>query len=430
MWLTVGVIVAGSAVFGQRQPPIAASVTGGGEFLVTLTVRDEAPASAAGEATSAAVEVDGQPPQEILIFPGSGVIEYHAVIGPLPPGAHTVAIQPSRLWAGDPRVTFRSVAARPIGDGPDRDVLRFAPRIGLRTDTVGAMTDLPLHVYCERFPNRLRYTVIFTNEDGGTASRPLMARWGRAVDIEFAYEAVVRDGQLVSGTYQGPDHRVLPYRGVTNPPLLNVVTLNNMFLDRGRPLAMVRPRPEPVDLTSATRESVLDRQPWMYRVMAGELAREGKLGSLVDDPRRYVYAEARLTLRDAAAAARVGLAGGAWRASHHGEADLAIARDGWVRTAIPLGDASPADIRAVAWECVPIPGKGAQGRCEIEATRAFVLTGDYTPGPNLVSITSLRLKSGEMGEVQKGERGEGKGERAVSVPRGQLLGARIRSRRD
>jgi len=397
------VIVAGLPSQGQPAP-LSTRVTGAGEFLVALAVDDRAPAPAAGDVTAASLEIDGTPQQEILLFPGSGRSTYESVIGPLAPGTHAIAVRPSRFWAADARIAIRGVSARPVADGPDRDMFRFAPSIGLRSDTVGAMSDLPMHVYCERpAEGQLRYSVIFTNEDGGTASRPLMARWGRAVDIEFVYEAVVREGKLISGSYQGPDHKVLPYRGPATPPLLNVVTLNNMFLDRGRTLATVRPRPEPVDLTSATRESVLDRHPWMYRVMAGELKREGKLGSAVDDPRRYLYAEARLTLKHTAAAARARLANGTWRASHQGEADLVITRDGWVRTAIPLGDASSGDVRAVAWECMPIPGRGAGGACDVEATRAFVLDEDYAPGSNLIRATTLRLRAGEMGEARTSE---------------------------
>ena len=173
-----------------------------------------------------------------------------------------------------------------------------------------------------------------------------------------------------------------------------------MFLDRGRALDTVRPVPEVVDLTDATRESVLDRQPWMYRVMAGELKREGKLGTVVDDPRRYVYAEARLALKDAVVAARAGLSDGTWRASHHGESELTINRDGWVRTAIPLAEALPDAVKAIAWECLPLPGRASRGHCEIHASRAFTLGEDYTPGSNLVSATTLRLRVGERGQAR------------------------------
>ena len=408
--LVVAVIVAGSGAAGQpgsgaTPVRLAQTVTGAGDFLVTVNVEDLSPAAAAGDVSAVTLDVGALPVQEMLLFPGSGVSSYRAVVGPLPHGRHVIAVRPSRLWPPDARVSIRGVAVEPVSTGPDRDVYRFAPRIGLRTDTVGAMSDLPMHIYCERADGTLRYSLVFTNEDGGTASRPLMARWGRAVDIEFVYEAVVRDGRLISGTYQGPDHKVLPYRGPTDPPLLNVVTLNNMFLDRGRALATVRPVPEVVDLTDATRESVLDRQPWMYRVMAGELKREGKLGTVVDDPRRYVYAEARLALKDAAVAARVRLSDGTWRASHHGETELTINRDGWVRTAIPLAEAPPDTVKAIAWECLPLPGRAPRGHCEIQASRAFTLGDDYTPGSNLVSATALRLRAGEMGEATGEVRG-------------------------
>ena len=39
---------------------------------------------------------------------------------------------------------------------------------------------------------RLRYSVVFSNEDGGTPSDRLMATWGRLTDIEYVY-AVERD---------------------------------------------------------------------------------------------------------------------------------------------------------------------------------------------------------------------------------------------
>ena len=44
----------------------------------------------------------------------------------------------------------------------------------------------------------LRYSVIFSNEDGGTATPALLARWGRTTDIEMAYEEEWRGGKMVS----------------------------------------------------------------------------------------------------------------------------------------------------------------------------------------------------------------------------------------
>ena len=34
---------------------------------------------------------------------------------------------------------------------------------------------------------RLRYSVVFSNEDGGTPADRLLATWGRLTDIEYVY---------------------------------------------------------------------------------------------------------------------------------------------------------------------------------------------------------------------------------------------------
>jgi hypothetical protein len=315
----------------------------------------------------------------------------------------------SDLWPADPRIIDKRLMARAVTVAdPDYDRLRFAPRLQLRADTVGEATDVLLLSYVEEDAvargRRFRYTVVFSNEDGGTATRALMARWGRATDIELAYEVVVApDGSLVSEHFQGPDHDLRPFKGPRTGahPLLLVATLNNIFLDRGRGAALVAPAPITVRPDAGTRESILDAYPWAYRVMAKELEREGKLAPgrgqkremVVDDPRRYLYLEARLRLEGAAVAARATFADGSSRTSHEGDARLAIERDGWVRTAIRLGAADRA-LASVAWECLPRNDTG-DARCEIEATRAFRLDDSYRVGPNLLEPAVLRLRGGE-----------------------------------
>src|SRR2546427_12259747 len=59
----------------------------------------------------------------------------------------------------------------------------------------------------------VRYTVIFTNEDGGTQTVALMARWGRGTDIEWAYEVHVRDGKIIAERYQGVSHETKAFTG-------------------------------------------------------------------------------------------------------------------------------------------------------------------------------------------------------------------------
>ena len=52
-----------------------------------------------------------------------------------------------------------------------------------RKNTIGKFSDIPLVLYAERLVEDghplLQYTMIFSNEDGGTSTRALMARWGR-----------------------------------------------------------------------------------------------------------------------------------------------------------------------------------------------------------------------------------------------------------
>lgn len=382
------------------------------EVVVELEVEDKTPLDAPFTVTAMALEVDGKPNCQILLFPGSGRERYDALVGPLPPGRHVLEVVGSTLWPADPRIVGMRLTARAVtAADPDYDRLRFAPRLQLRADTVGEATDVPLVFYVEEDVvdrgRRFRYSIVFSNEDGGTSTRALLARWGRATDIELAYEVVVAaDGSVVSEFFQGPDHDLRRFKGQRTGahPLLLVASLNNIFLDRGRGAAVVAPVPITVRPDAGTRESIMDAHPWAYRAMARELEREGKLAPgrgqkremVVDDPRHYLYLEARLRLGGAAVAARATLVDGTSRTSHEGDARLAIERDGWVRTAIRLG-AADRPLASVAWECLPRGDTLDEADCEIEATRAFRLDDSYRVGPNLIEPVVLRLRGGQSG---------------------------------
>src|SRR5919107_403390 len=72
--------------------------------------------------------------------------------------------------------------------------------------TIDDSNDLPLAMYAEDTrsdgPGVLRYSVIFSNEDGGTATPALLARWGRTTDIEMMYEEDWSEGRMVTAHYQ------------------------------------------------------------------------------------------------------------------------------------------------------------------------------------------------------------------------------------
>jgi hypothetical protein len=126
--------------------------------------------------------------------------------------------------------------------------------------------------------------------------------------------------------------------------------------------------------------------------MARELAAEKRIGTQIEDPREFLYVEAGLDLRHAAASVRAGSDADGWKDSARGRADLAVNRNGWVRIAVH----APSTARALKWECraaATVPA-GATPRCEIEWTRAFNLGTDYLPGENRISPGKVQLGAG------------------------------------
>jgi hypothetical protein len=359
-----------------------------GDAVVELTVGDrELPTS-----TALDILVDGEIRTTVLVFGKIGHPKYGALLTGLSAGPHSVSARPSPYWSWP---ATAPVPALSVSPAPDSVAIAHAPVLWLRSDTIGATTDLPLMMYAEDLrvngTGLLRYTVIFSNEDGGTATAPLLARWGRTTDIEMAYEEDWRNGQVVASRYQGPDHHTPPFAGTREGghPGLVVATLNNVFLDRGRTAVRVALVPTVVDLQKATRESVMDREPWIYRRMAEELRDEGKT-AVVGDLREYLFVDARLTLTDAAVAAVARGEDGTWRSSDRGLKELTVERAGWVRVAIPRSGAAT----EVGFVCTPTK-PSVMGRCRVEIGKVFSLQDDYTPGGRR-GTGVLDLQSGEM----------------------------------
>ena len=91
-----------------------------------------------------------------------------------------------------PEVRITGIQPVDASDLTQEAILR-APIIHLRKDTIGRFSDVPLLMYweAEQRPQgrQVTYTVILSNEDGGTYTERLMARWGRTADIEWCYAA-------------------------------------------------------------------------------------------------------------------------------------------------------------------------------------------------------------------------------------------------
>ena len=399
----------------QLPPAVRITTSAPAGFVVLRFHVDEAARKAeqpnAIPAAAIDVMVDGRKDQSVVLTLGATRSSYDALLGPLKPGAHEVRLEPSSLWSWDNALRVSDVSAEVVPAGDRRnDLFAHAPAIGLRPDTIGTASDLPLMLYVEdaREPGArwLKYSIIFSNEDGGTPGAALMARWGRTTDIELAYEVELRGGKPAQARYQGPDHRVMPRARLDAPPLLLVSTLNNMFLDRGHAETVVRMVPALVDLSTRSRESVMDERPWMYRVMARELESERPVG--VGDPRDYLYVDLKLTSRHAAVALGARSADGITNWSDRGRADLAVARQGEIRIAIPSRRSDLPAALTVRCDSRPDANQASDsgsfdkiraGQCTVELRKAFRLDNDYQPGANVIAPERLTIDSGLAREM-------------------------------
>ncbi|MGH9660151.1 MAG: hypothetical protein ACRD96_16500, partial [Bryobacteraceae bacterium] len=335
----------------------------------------------------ATATLDGGSKMHVPLYAGGERHTYSVFLGRVSAGAH-------RLEIG---ARVHGVRIRQFRRGDALyDVIARAPVLFARANTLDRFSDVPLLAYCERLTENgrplLQYTVVFSNEDGGTSTRALMARWGRTTDIEYLYRVFLDDG---SATMQTRDHKDVPFRGrrFGEHPLLAPVTDNNMVSDEGETAIRYQLAPRLVDLAARSREAVMDEEPVTYRAMARELEREGKIrpfgtvdGEKISDPRNYLYLEAKVSNRNSAVAFLAQQAA-TWRTSHLGRAGYAITRDGWIRTTIELPPgAGPSGI-AVACLVAEQKPPAVAGVCRVEAvTKAFFLGEDYRPGRSIWSL--------------------------------------------
>jgi hypothetical protein len=383
----------------SQHPPLSIVTQDGDHVVLRIPVDDRAPIDVAA-ASALVVTLDGHEAQHVLLIPGSGQAEYQTLLGPLEAGTHRITLTPSTLWPSSKDVTVRTATATvmtPANASNDLALIAHAPTLGIRADTIGTASDLPLVMYAEDLRKDgkgwIRYTVILSNEDGGTPAPALMARWGRTTDIELVYEVDVDGDRIVQERLQGPDHEMRTVRGAREGqhPYLLFATLNNMVMDRGLSVAAVRLVPQRVSLERRTRESVMDDYPWTYRVMARELIAEKHVGTDVEDPRDFLFVEAKLTVENAAVSVQAGSEAVGWKDSSRGRGDLMISRNEWVRIATV---AAP-NATSLRWNCQARTGNSTSlARCTIEWTRAFRLGPDYLPGPNLIQPGRVELSAG------------------------------------
>jgi hypothetical protein len=380
----------------------------GGE--VVATVRAGCAGCAWGEpgreAAALRLAVDGVYSQDLLLARGETAAEYRITLGTIAAGSHRLSIDRDAALSAK-QAGIATIAVDDIHAVADRDAAlaqSMAPILYARANTVGKFTDLPILMWYEVAPTprgrQFRYSVIFTNEDGGTATDRLMATWGRTTDIEYVYGVEIdAAGKVVAEEFQGPGHEVPAFHGRHDArhPLLWVSTDNNMVSESGASTIRYAPAPERFDLTNVSREVVMDRHPWSYALASEEMKREAKIAdegpghNTIPDPRRFVYIEACGEVGDAALAFAVEVRN-AWTASDRGVREYRIVRDGCFRAAIPLpAGARASDVQAFrAAAYTPAPSKGQpavrpKGPVILRRVNTvFMLDERYQPGPPIV----------------------------------------------
>ena len=389
------------------------------------------------EAATVTINVDGAYQQDVMLFGGASAFTYRLSLGKLAAGKHQLQIThnkpQSAPQAGAPVIQAAEVQPYTSKDARTQQAIAHAPLLVARPDTVGRFSDVPLLLSYEFVPGNettIRYAVVFTNEDGGTQTAALMARWGRATDIEWVYEVTLNTaGQITKAVYQASNHRVLDFQGghLAQHPVLYVATVNNNFADqpvkKDAPTMRFALAPVEHDSLKATREALMDAHPWSHRVMAAEMLREGRIAKSEDEVaglsgmnmfivpfRRYLYLDFDGEVQNAGLSFLVKLKGDAqWYASDLGNPTFRITRNGWVRTTVRLPKiVQPEQVEKLAVRCDALPETFTlravtpkEPLCQVKAWgKMFLLKADDTPGAPLAFKTApVSLRVGEMREV-------------------------------
>ncbi len=336
------------------------------------------------EAVLASIEVDGKPSQHLMLYAGARRHRYSVFLGNTATASPKVEVK----GTGIVQHSITTEIAKPWA--------AFAPVLFERKNAIGKFTDIPLLTYVEELTENgqkiLQYTVIFSNEDGGTSTRSLMSRWGRTTDIEYVFRAYLKpNGSLDKAIIQSRGHKDIVFTGpfFGSHPMLMPVTDNNMVAGEGPSPVRYQPAPFLADLSRSSRETVMDANPITWLVMTSELVREDKLrpygverGEDISDPRNYLFIEANVQPGQAAVAFVVLHKNGTYYFSHKGRTKDAIERAGWVRSTIELPPGTqPSDLKSINPLCVYHPKSPSDVSCgPTEFKSLFFLTREKLPG--------------------------------------------------
>ena len=305
--------------------------------------------------------------QDVVLFNGAQLSVYKLLLGRVDSGTHTVEFlfDGDKSSPGADMIHLEKCSIIPTTlVGEEYDIFRFSPILYGR-DLAGSNesnhTDAPLLLYHEVFKEAdssklIEYTMIFSNEDGGTNSVNLMSRWGRTTDIEWIYRVKLDSlGNILEDYYQGSGHVTTPFQGqrINDHPILKTVTFNNLFSDEGISDFKFLLSAEQIKKAEHSREILMDENPWTYKIMTEEMIREDKYEDpanpatiTVSDARNYLYLEfntsefngARITF-----GVQLRNDENWYFTDHNFDFVQAVNREGWRRSTIELPPGAPID---------------------------------------------------------------------------------------
>jgi len=384
--------------------PISFNVQNSREFLLHLRVSSDTnwtiPESESAILTIYIDSTHSFQNQDIVLFKGDELFVYKVSLGIIDSGSHTIEVyfNGDKSPPGAQFVFLDELSLVPIAlKSRDYDVFRFSPVLygrDLVSEDESVHTDVPLLMWHEvdtvESDKWIEYSMIWSNEDGGTNSIGLMSRWGRTTDIEWIYKVKIDPGGNVLEEYfQGPGHSTSYFQGnrINDHPVLKTVTINNMVSDEGESDYKFFLSPEKSKQEIHSREILMDDDPWTYEIMALEMIAEGKYESPADpispavsDARNYLYLEFNTQM--AGNGIRLTFAAKLkndpfWYYSDHGLSSIgAVNAGGWRRSTIELWEGTTLD----DLDSLQILGS-ASGSFSIafeELSKVFLLDEDFT----------------------------------------------------
>lgn len=362
--------------------------------------------------------------QDIVLFKGQEKFSYQVSLGSVNAGKHTVEVifAPKKSSIEAKGAKIENCAIDVISDrSPQALIYQYSPilygrnLVQISGTYENNYTDIPLLMYhtIDKEPDgntTIKYTVIWSNEDGGTSTPALMAQWGRTTDIEWIYQVTLNPlGNIVSEVYHGFAHLKLPFIGSKEGkhPLLVTATINNVMMPVIAANYSTGYRffldPSPSLPRDRSREAIMKANPWIYSVMVEELLKENKIEAIanpatpeVSDPRNYLYLEIdKTTMRSRGLwGAKVGIAIAVklkkrpqWYTSHHNISEWSIQRDRPATTTIelPFGTGRD-DLEAIKAIAIPtqwiLPNDYSIALTKINC--AFFLERNYLPQESFI----------------------------------------------